>query len=173
MSGRIVRTSSFSPIEMSVGVRCGNRCHGPAFGGNHDAGPVLPFLQSLRRPREQTDRLPLQRTEGHATGEGVDPSCSGGHPRLDGVGRQNRKVTERVGHRITKEEADRDLDRLCAGVIQRQRPAAGAMIEVNGMRCDQDALCCGGAGEPRDDGDNGEQSAHRQKKVQVSVMVPV
>ena len=102
----------------------------------------------------------------------IHPAAEG-MPRLDGVGRQNRKVTERVGHRITKEEADRDLDRLCAGVIQRQRPAAGAMVEVDGMRCDQDALCCGGAGEPRDDGENGEQSAHRQKKVQVSVMVPV
>ena len=83
------------------------------------------------------------------------------------------EVTERVGHRIAKEEADRDLDRLGARVVQRQRPAAGTVVEIDGVRCDQDALRGGGAGEPRDDGDDGEQSAHRQKKVQVSVMVPV
>lgn len=47
------------------------------------------------------------------------------------------------------------------------------MIEVDGVRCNEDALGGGGAAESRDDGDDGEQSSHCQKKVQVSVIVPV
>ena len=47
------------------------------------------------------------------------------------------------------------------------------MVEINSVRCDENSLGGGDAGESRDDGDKGEQPAHGQKKTQVSVMVPM
>jgi hypothetical protein len=80
-------------------------------------------------------------------------------------------VPEGVGHGIPEAERDRHLDRLVAGIVERERADAPRVVDVDGVRGDEDPLANEGAPGERSDEAEERQTAH-YRNVAVRVTVP-